>query len=117
MNRGYFSLGAHEKSWTPESLDGRRISFLLKLQTGWLQVVSTVDPFGYYTEGIQQRLDDAFVEGETSSQGIATEHESPSAVERPSLQASSSQAPEGAPPPASEQPVEPPNATGEVLSA
>ena len=25
-----------------------------------LQVVSTVDPFGYYSEGIQQGLDDAF---------------------------------------------------------
>ena len=25
-----------------------------------LQVVSTVDPFGYYAEGVQQGLDDAF---------------------------------------------------------
>ena len=46
-----------------------------------LQVVSTVDPFGYYAEGIQQRLDDAFVEGETSSQ--AADPHSPSAEELP----------------------------------
>lgn len=44
-----------------------------------VQVVSTVDPFGYYAEGIQQRLDDAFVEGETSSQ--AADPSSPSANE------------------------------------
>jgi len=46
-----------------------------------MQVVSTVDPFGYYNEGIQQRLDDAFVEGESSSQ--QAEPYSPSADELP----------------------------------
>ena len=40
-----------------------------------------MDPFGYYAEGIQQRLDDAFVEGETSSQ--AADQGSPSAEEHP----------------------------------
>lgn len=44
-------------------------------------MVATVDPFGYYAEGIQQRLDDAFVEGETSSQ--AADPHTPSAEELP----------------------------------
>ena len=34
-----------------------------------VQVVTTVDPFGYYAEGIQQKLDDAFVEGEQGPDG------------------------------------------------
>ena len=29
-----------------------------------LQVLTSVDPFGYYSEGIQQKLDDAFVGSE-----------------------------------------------------
>ena len=40
-----------------------------------------MDPFGYYNEGIQQRLDDAFVEGESSSQ--QADQYSPSAEELP----------------------------------
>ena len=46
-----------------------------------LQVVTTVDPFGYYAEGIQQKLDDAFVEGEQGPEGTegSTPLASPSA--------------------------------------
>ena len=44
-----------------------------------------MDPFGYYAEGIQQRLDDAFVEGETSSQGGHADQGTPSAEETPSF--------------------------------
>lgn len=42
-----------------------------------------MDPFGFYVEGIQQRLDDAFVEGDASSQGGGTEQGSPLAEATP----------------------------------
>ena len=77
----------------------------------FLQVVSTVDPFGYYAEGIQQRLDDAFVEGETSSQGGHADQGTPSAEEThsfaPPLTTAANAAGNGSTAPVPEEPSAP----------
>ena len=42
-------------------------------QCNWVQVVTAVDPFGYYAEGVQQHLDEAFTSPKGRSRCVFTD--------------------------------------------